>query len=229
MLSAPTGSEKTVIATAWIESVLRGDDARAGDPDATFLWITDHPELNEQTRRKLLETSDLFDESRLVTIETDSFDRPVREPCAVHFLNIQKLSRTGNLVRHGDTRAHTITETARQGPGSLWIVIDEAHRGMRENGNGERARQEAQTIVQRFVKGSDEIPPMPLVCGISATADRFVKLIGGTTRTQRPITVEPEDVRTSGLLKETITPFHPDEDQPSDLTLLGAAAGRLKA
>ncbi|MBA3370935.1 MAG: hypothetical protein H0T96_05705 [Thermoleophilaceae bacterium] len=120
-------------------------------------------------------------------------------------------------MRHGDTRAHTlwetISETGRQRPGSFWLVIDEAHRGMRENGNGDKARKEARTIVQRFIKGSDEVQPVPLVCGISATAQRFTELLGGTPRTQRPVTVEPEDVRSSGLLKETITLFHPDEDQ----------------
>jgi type III restriction enzyme len=41
-LSAPTGSGKTVIATAAIELILQGDGQAAPQPDATFLWITDH-------------------------------------------------------------------------------------------------------------------------------------------------------------------------------------------
>jgi hypothetical protein len=42
------------------------------------------------------------------------------------------------------------------------------------------------------------------------------------------VTVEPEDVRLSGLLKEAITLYHPQEEQPSDLTLLQAAATLVK-
>ncbi|MGI8517219.1 MAG: DEAD/DEAH box helicase family protein, partial [Acidimicrobiia bacterium] len=46
VLSAPTGSGKTIIATALIERILNGDDEAEADPDATFLWVTDLPELN---------------------------------------------------------------------------------------------------------------------------------------------------------------------------------------
>ncbi len=45
-LSSPTGSGKTVMAAAAIEALLQGDDRHGPDPDATFLWITDQPELN---------------------------------------------------------------------------------------------------------------------------------------------------------------------------------------
>ena len=53
-LSSPTGSGKTVMVTAAIESILKGDSASPAMLDASFLWITDQPELNEQTRRKML-------------------------------------------------------------------------------------------------------------------------------------------------------------------------------
>lgn len=230
IFSAPTGSGKTVMATAWMEALVRGDETREGDPDATFLWVTDQPELNEQTRRKFLDTSDLFDDATLITIDADSFDQQRFDPGVVYFLNTQKLSRTSNLTKRGDGRTYTIFDTiattAADRLGSFWVVIDEAHRGMKENGasNGRDAR----TIIQRFIKGSDEIPAVPLIAGISATAKRFSDLLSGTPRTQRPVTVEPEDVRTSGLLKDTIVLYHPEEDQPSDLTLLAAAARRQK-
>ena len=52
-LSAITGSGKTVIATAVIEALFFGstDLDTEPDPRVTFLWITDDPALNRQTRR----------------------------------------------------------------------------------------------------------------------------------------------------------------------------------
>ena len=66
-LSAITGSGKTVIATAVIEALLYGSADLGVDPDprATFLWITDDPALNRQTRNKMLAASDLLQPARL--------------------------------------------------------------------------------------------------------------------------------------------------------------------
>lgn len=231
VFSAPTGSGKTVMAAAWMEQLVRGNEDHHGDPDATFLWLTDQPELNEQTRRKFEAASDLFvDDATLVTIEAESFDQPRFNPGVVYFLNTQKLSRTSNLTKSGDGRTYTIWDTiattAAERPGSFWLIIDEAHRGMKENGNG--SSKEARTIVQKFIKGSDEIEPVPLIAGISATAKRFTDLLAGTTRTQHHVSVEPEDVRASGLLKDSIVLYHPEESQEADVTLLAAAAKQHK-
>jgi type III restriction enzyme len=50
ILASPTGSGKTVIANALMERIVDGDGDHAGDPEATFLWLSDSPKLNEQTR-----------------------------------------------------------------------------------------------------------------------------------------------------------------------------------
>lgn len=230
VLAAPTGSGKTVIAASWMEHLIEGDENHPPDPHATFLWLTDQPELNEQTRRKLHAGSTTFKEYDLVTID-GTFHTEALEPGKIYFLNTQKLGRSASLVKHGEHRTYTlwdtIANTAQARPGSFWIVIDEAHKGMVAT---QRDAEEAATIVQKFIKGSEgEIPAMPLILGISATPERFTTLLAGTQRTTRPVvSVDPGAVRASGLLKEAITLFHPEESQPSDLTLLRAAADQLK-
>lgn len=224
-LSSPTGSGKTVMLTAAIELLLQGDDQSPPDAEAVFLWVTDQPELNEQTRRKMLASSSVLLPSDLAVIDV-GFDQETFSPGRVYFLNTQKLGRGTLLATPGDKRRYTIwetiTNTITRHPGRFFVVIDEAHRGM---GESTRARNEATTIIQKFIKGSPgEIPPVPLIVGISATLQRFLDLIGGTTRTHRSVVVDPEQVRESGLLKERITLYHPTEDQPSDLTMLRAAA-----
>ncbi len=229
VLASPTGSGKTVIATALMERIVEGDADNAPDDEAAFLWLTDQPDLNEQSRRKILAASASFGVDDLVTVYAD-FDAERFEPGKVYFLNIQKLGKGTNLVTPADERDYTIwetiTNTVDRSPASFWLVLDEAHKGMLEG----KEAVEATTIAQKFIKGSaGEIAPAPLILGISATPDRFVDLLKGTKRTRREVTVDPEHVRGSGLLKETIVLYHPTDKQPSDWSLLKAAANKLKS
>ena len=112
ILAAPTGSGKTVVANALFERILEGDEAHGGNPKATFLWITDQPDLNEQTRRKFLANSTpaTFNKQRLVSIDAD-FDEPRFAPGHVYFLNTQKIGQDKKLVSYGDDRQFTIWDT----------------------------------------------------------------------------------------------------------------------
>lgn len=228
LLSAPTGAGKTVIAASVIEALLVGDENAEGSEQTTVLWLTDQPELNEQTRKKMEAHSDVL-APRLVTIE-QSFQERVLAPGRVYFLNTQKLGKKSGLTNPKDHRPwtlwDTIQETVQDRPQDFILVIDEAHRGMSES---EKDRQQAQTIVQRFIKGGDGFRPIPLIFGISATPDRFRAMVVGR-RTLRPqVDVVAEEVRTSGLLKQTLLVYHPTKKEPSDFTLLRAAAERLHA
>ena len=99
---------------------------------------------------------------------------------------------------------------------TLYLILDEAHRGM------QRAPDRA-TIVQRLIHGEPgSNPPVPVVWGISATIDRFTKAMGETpTRTARPnVVVDIEKVRASGLVKDGIGLDQPAEKGTFSTTLL---------
>lgn len=228
IFSSPTGTGKTLMATAAIERLIEGDSEYAADPDATFIWLSDQPEINEQTRRKMLETSN-FGSSELIVIDA-SFDQEVFLPGRVYFLNTQKLGREKQLVTHSDDRTFTIWETIsntlKEKPENLFVFIDEAHRGMALN---QLDRKEAASIVQKFIVGVEgELIPVPIIIGITATPDRFDKLIQGSLRVRRPVIVPPEAVRASGLLKDAIRLFYPTKEEPTDVTMLRAAARSWK-
>lgn len=227
LLASPTGSGKTVMATAWMERVLEGSADHDPDPAARFLWITDSPELNTQSRQKVLAASTVFLPDDVVTIDA-SFDQEVLDAGRLYFLNTGKLSKGTYLTTEGDKRDFTIWETISntitQAPGSFWVIIDEAHKGMALNRN---ERKEANSIVQKFLLGSPgEIPPVPLVFGISATPQRFLDLLAsaGKRPGRQHVEVTPEEVRSSGLLKDDVIVYHPTETQPSDWTMLRDAA-----
>ena len=227
-LSSTTGSGKTVMLTCAIELILEGDGEHPPIADAAFLWITDDPQLNEQTRKKMLATSSALKTEQLVVIDA-SFDEETLRPGVVHFLNIQKIGKDKGLVTPSDQRTYSIWETIRNTiealPGKFFTIVDEAHRGMIE----ENGQEEAASITQKFIKGSPgEIPPVPIVVGISATPERFNRLIVGTSRMNRPVDVDVTDVRESGLIKETIVLHHPSREQPTDMTMLREAARALK-
>ncbi len=103
VLSAPTGSGKTAIITAVMERLFDGDESREGDQDATFLWVTDAPELNEQSKRKILASSAVFTPQRVETVDA-GFDQPTFAAGKIYFLNTQKLGQATTFTRRDDTR-----------------------------------------------------------------------------------------------------------------------------
>lgn len=231
ILSSPTGSGKTVITSDMMEKILEGSDQFAGEPDAVFLWLSDQPQLNEQSRKKIADTCSRFRPHDLIIIDFH-FDRETFEGGKVYFLNIQKLGKDKKLTTNkGDMRQYTIWETiantSRKLRGKFYLIVDEAHRGTQRITKKEASDQE--TILQKFVKGSVDIPPVDLILGMSATPQRFVKLLDSETkRYPRKCEISAEEVRESGLLKERIILFYPDASDPTDMTLLATAARRWK-
>ena len=55
VLSAPTGSGKTITVAAVIDWTFGGADGIPARPNTTFLWLSDSPELNQQSKGSLRE------------------------------------------------------------------------------------------------------------------------------------------------------------------------------
>ena len=246
-LTAVTGAGKTVMAAAAFEALFHGDDEFNfdADPGAVVIWFSDDPSLNEQTRFRLKESSDRINHSDMVVVE-NTFNRPKFEAGKIYFLNTQKLSKNSLLVRghdqgeleekagglfpetRPDLRAYTIWDTIQntiEDPElTLYLVLDEAHRGM-GNGNKEKA-----TIVQRLINGFGAVPGIPVVWGISATVERFNKAIEtAIKRTKLPdVAVDSAKVQESGLIKDTILLDIPDEVGDFDTLLVRRATDKLR-
>lgn len=110
-LQAPTGSGKTIIMSALIEDIFYGSEQFTEQPEAIFVWLSDSPQLNEQSKQKIELKADKVRMDQCVVISDESFDREILEDGHIYFLNTQKLGKAGNLSRHSDTRQYTIWET----------------------------------------------------------------------------------------------------------------------
>ncbi len=229
--TAPTGAGKTIVMSALIEAVYYGDENYPDQSDAIFIWLSDSPQLNEQSKLKIDLKADKIGLNQCVTISDDSFDAEMLEDGHIYFLNTQKLSKSSNLTKHSDGRQYTIWETlantVREKSDRLYFIIDEAHRGAQKPSDLSKNT----TIMQKFLKGSDadRLPPMPVVIAMSATMQRFSRLVEEICPRPvvHPVDTTSSDVRASGLLKDRIVISYP-EHAGNDMAVLQAATDEWK-
>ncbi len=251
-LTATTGAGKTVMAAAAIEALFWGSDAFEFDPDpgAIVLWFSDDPSLNRQTFNRLRQASEKFTYSNLVHIEPP-FAKPRLDPGKVYFLNTQKLAHRSLLTRghvedvaggqqqipgfaatapdmQGWTIWETLANTIEADDLTLYLVLDEAHRGFNAKSTSEKP-----TIVRRLVNGTKARPPIPIVWGISATIAHFQAAMqeAEATRDRRAlpaVVVDPVRVQESGLVKDTLVLDIPETAGDFDSVLVRSAARKLK-
>ena len=224
--TAPTGAGKTIIMSAFIEALYYGDTHQGAQNDAIVLWISDSPELNEQSKMKLYAKADKLMMRPVVTIDEKSFKADKLSKGTIYFVNTQKFGTNSNLVKYGNDRNYTgwdfMRNTVEEYGDKLIVIIDEAHRGAKADQN------EQMSIMQKFILGSkdDNMPSMPLVIGMSATIERFNQLAMVSNSTQMPkVEVTPDEVRDSGLLKDKINIHHPKDGEVfAEMTYLAQAA-----
>ena len=141
-------------------------------------------------------------------------------------------SQAGDQLPMPDARAFTMWDTLANTIAderlTLYLILDEAHRGMKPPSQGDR--DEKATIVQRLVNGAHDVPPVPIVWGISATVKRFNDAMAkAENRTSYPpVVVDPARVQESGLLKDDIRLDFPVETGRFDTVLLARATRKAK-
>ena len=239
------------MAAAAFEALFRGSDEFNfdADPGAVVIWFSDDPSLNDQTRFRLMESSDRIHHADMVMVE-NTFNQPRFQAGKIYFLNTQKLSKNSLLVRghdpdellakggsllpetRPDLRAFTIWDTIQntiEDPDlTLYLVLDEAHRGMGKQTTA--AENSKSTIVQRLINGSGGVPGIPVVWGISATVERFNQAIASAGKHIKlpHVEVDAAKVQESGLIKDTILLDIPDEAGDFDTVLVRRATDKLK-
>ena len=245
-LTAPTGAGKTVMAAAAIEALFYGSEKFDFEPDpgAVVIWFSDDPNLNDQTRTRLMDASEKFTSSDLVAIQPP-FSRPKLDPGKVYFLNTGKLTKNSLLTRghiddgvdqlemvatpdmQGHTIWETIANTIQDEDRTLYLVLDEAHRGFNQT-----VTRDKPTIVRRLVQGHAGYPAIPIVWGISATIERFESAMKEADQSKtrlrfQPVTVDPGRVQESGLVKDVVSLKIPNEAGNFDTTLVKLGAQEL--
>lgn len=247
-LSAIMGAGKTVMAAATLEALLIGDVENGVDADETavVLWLSDDPSLNEQSMDKIGQAAPkLRGRMRILSAECKAgFFQGSLSQGSVNFINTQKFSANSRMMNRKVTTARTlfdandptildaVTATIDDPNKTLYMVIDEAHRGT-DPGNS------APTIVSKLINGDRDWgnPPMPVVIGLSATLGKFSDaMTHAAKRTAMPkVTVAAEDVQRSGLLKLKLNLGGKGSDEENfaglsyDSILLRRASQRLNA
>ncbi|MBQ6205313.1 MAG: DEAD/DEAH box helicase family protein [Prevotella sp.] len=228
-LTAPTGAGKTILMARFIEDLLCGDEEGmvAPLPESIVVWLSDAPELNEQSKKKIERYCDRIVFGQCKTLD-ESFRGEKLEPGKIYFLNTQKLSKTSKMTQTGDGRDWTIWETLQNTIDEygqhLVLIIDEAHRGAKVNQT---------TTMQKFVKGfkddGQRMDAWPIIIGMSATVERFNTLASASLSTLSKVVVTPAEVRNSGLLKDTIEIHYPEESVINkNIAVLQTAADEWK-
>src|SRR5262249_33378115 len=193
---------------------------------AGVLGSSDCPSMNKKTFNRLRQAPKKFTYANLVHIEPP-FAKPRLEPGKVYFLNTQKLTKSSLLTRghietapdaqgrlagfalaapdmQGWTIWETLANTIEANDLTLYLVLDEAHRGFNT-----KITSDKPTIVRRLVNGTKTRPPIPIVWGISATIAHFEAAMqqAEATKNRRAlpsVIVDPVRVQESGLVKDTL-------------------------
>ncbi|MDN5474954.1 MAG: DEAD/DEAH box helicase family protein, partial [Lactococcus lactis] len=136
IFSAPTGSGKTVMLIALMDSIIENNP---NDYDYTFVWLTPgNGELEEQSYKSTLDKASLVRPQMLQDSLTSGFT-----PRSVTFINWEQVTKKGNIAtKDGDvTNIYQRIIEAHQQNTHFVVIVDEEHRNRNNN---------TQTLIDSF-------------------------------------------------------------------------------
>ncbi len=174
VLESPTASGKTVITAGLLEQFMAEVDSR-GRP-ATVLWLSYSPALNDQSKRRLQELTDLACVSLTTDAPVTSLDRGY-----VYFLNVGLLGKasasenkdTAKKAARASLRKALLKAFCDNGE-NLLVVIDEAHRGA-------DSKDADLSLMQLLLEAPENLPDIdPSTLGFEVARPQLVLAISAT-------------------------------------------------
>jgi len=199
-LKAPTGAGKTIMMTSVLEEIM------GSDPNAIIIWLSDSPDLNQQSLEKIVKAAEAnkVSPSKCHIVHKDSFSG--FKEGSLYMINYGKLTKASTLSRPHE-RMSNVTMWDHMNDlknKNVTVFIDEAHKGTKLKGAGKDDKvvndKERYTIIHKVL---EHIEPKRLF-GASATPDKFLSFLSKLGYVTRDYVVPPQDVIHSGIIKGTL-------------------------
>ena len=187
VLSSPTGSGKTVTITALMERIYEGDDFFPPDREVHLFRVSDSPELNAQSYDKILKQSSLVSCQSPSRVELP-FSQERFEAGKIYFLKHRNLAKTACSPKRA---TGVITPSGKpfktRQPLSPLVFMSFSMKHIVVCGENNVTANKQIHLSSASSKAILKLAcnPVKLIIGMSATPERFSRLIEGTGRTKR--------------------------------------------
>lgn len=204
-LKAPTGAGKTIMLIALIEEIYKS----MGTTPFNIIWVSESPDLNEQSNLKMEKFSDVvhvWEDTEI--IDKDNFES--FEENKTYYLNYGKITKAAKLSEDAPDRNRASIwrqfEDLGKSDRRIVLIIDEAHKGTvsKKEKNVENKtvkKKDRDTIIKEII---NSLSPNSIV-GVSATPQDFTETVvdlGYVDHEEHRI--YPKEVIDSGMVKSTV-------------------------
>lgn len=203
ILNAVTGAGKTVILTRILDLIINSNLGK--NKDICFFWVSNDPNLNEQSRDKITLHCNTL-ENNLIILDNSNYHENLIDK-NIYFLNYQKLNDSSQMVqKRADSNNKSFFDLDFSSK-NIILIIDEAHQGSGEDKNKD-------TKLRKII---NTLNPIAII-GASATSNQFQQLISNEYPNYKLTIneVDINDVKDSGIIKQKLINVTLDESSSTE-------------